>query len=333
MPWQPAPPLTVSPSDRAILEAIIGSREIPKRVKKRARIVLLAAGGAANHAIAAHVDLARARVLHWRLRFEQEGIRGLWDREGGAEGIPEKVERAIVEDCLYCPRLSQWIDWDASLNWNVRNLARRHGVSQSSVQRIWKKHGIRMRRYYHGDLGVDVEKLKISEDPLFAVTVYEIAGLFYEHANPVLALCSRERPFSEVQFSPISLQERLTIVDDLSSRFRQLEARALHAEWQDPDWEKFNKFLQAIYDKPRHAGAQMHLLLGTAVRFTVHPCISMHHAPWSASHPRWGAWVERWLKAIAAWPMQPSLVASASRMRNRLDQLTKEASSERIVIR
>jgi hypothetical protein len=76
MPWQPPPPLTVLPSDRTILEAIIGSREIPRRVKKRARIVLLAVGGAPNHAIATQMDLARARVLHWRLRFEQEGIRG-----------------------------------------------------------------------------------------------------------------------------------------------------------------------------------------------------------------------------------------------------------------
>jgi len=324
---------------------MLGSREIPEKVKKRARIVLLAAGGAANHAIAARVGLGRARVLHWRRRFEQEGIRGLWDREGGSEGIPEEVERAIVEDCLYRPRMSgsvcvEQMLVDPSINWNVRNLARRHGVSRSSVQRIWKKHGIRMRRHYHGDLGVDVQRLKISQDPLFPVTVYEIAGLFYEHTNPVLALCSRERPFSE--FSPISFKERRALVDDLSSRFRQLEAgayqAALHAlrtdepAW-DPGGEKFKQFLYAIYREPRHAGARMHLLMSTVARaagFTAHPCIALHYAPWSSSPPQWSAWVERWLQVMAAGPMQCSLVDSASRMR---DRLTKEASSDRIVIR
>ena len=289
MPWQPAPPLAVSPSERIILEAIRGSNEIPQNVRKRARIVLLAADGVANHAIGRELRIARPRVLHWRRRFEDQGIRGLWDQEGvsPAEKIPEEVEQAIVEDCLYRNRLSLWLEWDASLNWNVRNLARRHGVSRSSVQRIWKKYGIRMQRYRNLDLGVDIQRLKISQDPLFGLTVYEIAGLFYEHAIPVLALCSRERPFSELKFSDISLQERLSIADDLSSRFRQLEARALHATWQQPDWEKFNKFLQAICSKPRHAGAQIHLLLGTSVRFTVHPCIQMHYAPWR-SLPRDG---------------------------------------------
>ena len=30
------------------------------------------------------------------------------------------------------------------------------------------------------DLGVDLGQLKISQDPLFGITVYEIAGLYYQ---------------------------------------------------------------------------------------------------------------------------------------------------------
>ena len=251
---------------------------------------MLAADGAANCTIGRQLKAARPRVLHWRQRFEDQGIRGLWDIAGTApqERVPEAVEQAIVFDCLYRNRLSLWLDWDKSLNWNVRNLARRHGVSRSTVQRIWKKYGIRMQRSRHLDQGVDVQRLKISQDPLFGITVYEIAGLFYEHANPVLALCSRERPFSELKLSDISLKERLSIADDLLSRFRQLEAGALHATWQDPDWEKFNKFVQAIHNKPRHAGAQIHLLPGTAVRFTKHRA-SKCTMPRGAAYTRDGA--------------------------------------------
>jgi hypothetical protein len=163
MAWQSALPLTVSPSERAILEAVTGSEQIPERVRKRARVVLMAARGVANHQIAVDAGLARARVLYWRQRFQQGGIRGLWDREGylPAEPIPEAVERDIVEECLYRPRLSgaaciEQMLVDPSINWNVRNLARRHGISPASVQRIWKKYGVRMQRYRHIDRGVDL---------------------------------------------------------------------------------------------------------------------------------------------------------------------------------
>jgi len=317
-----------------ILEAVVAQQEIPKRIRKRARIILLAADGAANCTISRQLKIGRPRILHWRQRYEDQGVRGLWDIEGTApqERIPEAVEQAIVLDCLYRNRLGLWLEWDKSLNWNVRNLARRHGVSRSTVQRIWKKYGIRMQRSRHLDQGVDVQRLKISQDPLFGITVYEIAGLYYEHANPVLALCSRERPFSELKLSDISLKERLSIADDLLSRFRKLEARALHAPWQDPDWEKFNKFVQAIHNKPRHAGAQIHLLLGTAVRFMEHPCIQMHHAPWSGLHPRWSAWVERWLKVIATWPMQASLLASAQQIGEKFRQLPRGKCLDTLII-
>jgi hypothetical protein len=92
--------------------------------------------------------------------------------------------------------------WDGipGLRWTVRNLAIRHGISRASVTRIWKKHGIQMARMN----GIHLGKLKVSPDPLFAVTVYRIGGLLYETVGPALSFCSSARPFSELSFSPTS---------------------------------------------------------------------------------------------------------------------------------
>jgi hypothetical protein len=55
----------------------------------------MAADGAAKQQIAREVKLARPRVLHWRRRFIEKGIRGLRHLEGvrPRDPIPEAVEQ------------------------------------------------------------------------------------------------------------------------------------------------------------------------------------------------------------------------------------------------
>src|SRR5690242_6792829 len=112
---------------------------------------------------------------------------------------------------------------DPSINWNARNLARRHRLSRSAVLRVWQKHGIHMRRMRGGDIGVDLSRLKISQDRLFGLSIYATGGLFFEAMGPALALCSRERPFRELQFWNGSADARQDIVSELVSRLPRLE--------------------------------------------------------------------------------------------------------------
>src|SRR5664280_2143479 len=247
--WQPAPLLPLSSAEQVILEAVAASdsAEIPARVRKRAGIILRAAKGVPNNPLA-------------------QGIRGLWDVERVPlqERIPEAVEQAVVFDCLYRPRLSMLIeDNDPSLRWTAHNLALRHGISQASVGRIWQKHGIQMA----GLNGINLEKLKISPDPLFAVTVYQIGGLLYETVGPVLSFCSSARPFSELNFSSLPAAGRNLLIDRLVGEFRKLEKRRpdsfytklANKECWDPAADRLIQFVMAIAAK--HAEAQNHLLL------------------------------------------------------------------------
>ncbi len=116
-----AAPLAVSPPERLILEAAVASDQIPDNVKKRARVVLMAADGAKNCTIGLDVGMHRSRVIFWRARFRNDGIRGLWDRPGSnpRDPIPQKVEEAII----LIHRLSEWCAGQAETNLHARTHA------------------------------------------------------------------------------------------------------------------------------------------------------------------------------------------------------------------
>gem|GEM_PF-4415872 len=329
--WLPAPLLPLSSAEQVILEAVAASAEIPDRVRKRAGIVLRAAEGVSNNLIAQDLSISRANVLHWKSRFLSQGIRGLWDVEKVPlrERIPEAVEQAVVSDCLYRPRLSMLLlDGDPSLRWTVRNLALRYNISRASVGRIWQKHGIQMA----GLNGINLGKLKISPDPLFAVTVYQIGGLLYETVGPTLSFCSSARPFSELSFSSLPAADRNLLIDRLVGEFRKLEKRrhdSFYAKWSNEEFpgsdavavDRFVQFVRTIAAK--HAEAQNHLLLHLGAPdfppvqewLATQPRIQLHRAPLATPNgAQWTELAEHWLKAIAAWPMQASLVDSVQRM-------------------
>ena len=80
--------ITLSEIEREQLEAVVRTRTAAQREVQRARLVLLAADGMANTAIAQEVGLSRSRVVTWRQRFGRERLAGLRD-----EARPGKPRR------------------------------------------------------------------------------------------------------------------------------------------------------------------------------------------------------------------------------------------------
>ena len=72
--------LELSAETRKTLEAIAGKYSSPYRDVVRAKVVLYAAAGLSNEAIAARIDLPRQIVSKWRKRFYEEGLPGLQER-------------------------------------------------------------------------------------------------------------------------------------------------------------------------------------------------------------------------------------------------------------
>ena len=81
--------ITLSEIEREQLEAVVRTRTAAQREVQRARLVLLAADGMANTAIAQEVGLSRSRVVTWRQRFGRERLAGLRDeaRPGEASAL------------------------------------------------------------------------------------------------------------------------------------------------------------------------------------------------------------------------------------------------------
>jgi transposase len=91
-----ARPIMLDRWQRADLEAIVRRASAPYRQVVRARIVLLAADGVANAAIAAWLDVHLDTVRKWRNRFAEHGAAGLVDRPRA--GRPRRFAAAVVAE-------------------------------------------------------------------------------------------------------------------------------------------------------------------------------------------------------------------------------------------
>jgi transposase-like protein len=72
--------IELSAGARKTLEAVAGKYSSPYRDVVRAKVVLYAAQGLSNEAIAARIDLPRQIVSKWRKRFYEDGLPGLQER-------------------------------------------------------------------------------------------------------------------------------------------------------------------------------------------------------------------------------------------------------------
>jgi transposase len=79
MPGPRAVPIVLSAAERAHLEQTTRQQTAPQRMVRRSRIVLLAAEGLGNTAIAAALSCSRATVVLWRGRFARQRLAGLQD--------------------------------------------------------------------------------------------------------------------------------------------------------------------------------------------------------------------------------------------------------------
>jgi transposase len=136
------------------LERIVRARTSSQQQARRAQIVLRAADGASNTAIAAAVGLARHTVQHWRDRFATERLAGLRDRPHcpPPRRYPGPQQAAIV--VLACQAPAD-LGWEGQTHWSIADLAQylqTHpelglgAPSKSTVGRILRAHALRLDR-------------------------------------------------------------------------------------------------------------------------------------------------------------------------------------------
>jgi DNA-binding MarR family transcriptional regulator len=180
MPFEPAPALPLLPKVRRELTALLRRSTAPQRTIQRARIVLDAADGFSNSEIARRVGMARQNVVAVRRRFEERGLASVLHDAPG-RGRPrtisdEKIQR-IVEATLHT------IPKNAT-HWSSRELAKRHHVSFSTVQRVWRSHNLQPHR---------VQSFKFSTDPHFVQKLRDVVGLYLNPPTSAIVLSVDEK--------------------------------------------------------------------------------------------------------------------------------------------
>jgi len=170
-----APPVVVSPEERAAL--LRWARGAPGRDRRalRARVVLEAASGRRDVEIARRLGVGRLTVARWRRRFLSARLRGIERptvRSPRRGGIPEARLRAILRDSARGRSFG-------SSRVSTRELARKFGVSHTTVRRLWNEFGVRPVGRAGSSLRPDPER------PLEPI---EVVGLYLRPPDLAVAL-------------------------------------------------------------------------------------------------------------------------------------------------
>jgi transposase len=179
MPGRMAVRIDLDEAEREELTARSRRRKSLRADAQRAQIVLLAAEGLPNLAIARQIGVTRVTVALWRQRFASRGVEGLADepRPGAPRRIgDEKITEVVTATLETMPA--------AATHWSTRSMARASGLSVSTVHRIWRAFSLQPHRS---------ETFKLSTDPLFVEKVRDIVGLYLDPPHQALVLCVDEK--------------------------------------------------------------------------------------------------------------------------------------------
>ena len=159
--------ISVTPADMDRLRALVKDRNAPQKHVWRAQIVVMSAEGVGTNAIMGETHKSKACVWRWQERFASEGFEGLL-RDKTRPSRIAKLDPSIAERLV---ALTMEAPPGETTHWTCAAIAEAAGVSVSSVQRIWRAHGLQPHR---------VRQFKLSKDPEFVDKLRDVVGLYVD---------------------------------------------------------------------------------------------------------------------------------------------------------
>ncbi|MDA1147112.1 MAG: IS630 family transposase [Chloroflexi bacterium] len=293
----------ISEEQRSVLERWVNAQQTPQSVAQRARIVLLAGAGASNSAIARTLGVSRPTVILWRARFAAGGPQALTETRPG-RGRKPTISAARIKAIVHATTQTTP---PGQTHWSCRSMAKAHGVSPATVQRIWDAHGLQPHR---------VRTFKLSNDPRFSEKLTDVVGLYLNPPEQAIVLCVDEK--SQIQALdrtqpglPMKRGRAGTMTHDykrngtttLFAALRMLDGSVVGQCLPRHRHQEFLKFLRHL-DREFPGDRELHLIVdnyGTHTHRNVnawlakHPRFHLHFIPTSSS---WLNLVERWFREL-----------------------------------
>lgn len=295
---------------KAVLQRWAHRAKSSQALALRARIILTCAEGHDNKQTAAILRCHEDTVGKWRRRFIDRSLDGLADepRPGRVPTITdEQVEKVVVDTLEETP--------DDATHWSRASMAKRSGLSKSTVGRIWKA--------FHLKPHV-ADTFKLSSDPFFIEKVYDVVGLYLNPPEHAVVLCADEK--SQVQAldrsQPVlpmmpGMPEKRTHdyvrhgTVDLFAAFNIATGMVIAKTYKSHRSKEWIKFLEEI-DKqvpqlaePDEPGGKPHVLEIHIVadNYATHKTPAVQQ--WLAKHPRFHVHFtptsSSWLNQVERW--------------------------------
>ena len=305
---RPKAELILAGDEQETLERWARRPKSAQRLALRSRIVLECASGSDNGAVAARLGVSAPTVGKWRGRFVERRLQGLVDEQ--RSGAPRTITDTQVEEVL--TQTLEQTPADAT-HWSRTSMAKRSGLSKSTVGRIWKAFSLKPHLS---------ETFTLSKDPLFVEKVRDVVGLYLDPPERAVVLCVDEK--SQVQAldrsQPVlpmmpGMPERPThsyVRHGVTSLFAALDMAsgkvigALHRRHRSTE---YRKFLITI-DKAVPAELDVHIICDNYAThntdtiqkwLAAHPRFHVHFIPTSSS---WLNMVERWFGELTTKLLQ-----------------------------
>lgn len=296
--------IILEPKERELLRRLSQSRSSSVRLVERSKIVLLAGEGRSNGEIAETLGITRQKVGRWRSRYHQLGLAGI-EKDAPRPGRKKRIPARTVNNVI---RLTTRTKPDNATHWSRRLMAERMNISESTVGRIWRAHGLKPHR---------VTGFKLSNDKQFQEKLEDVVGLYLAPPeNAIVLSCDEKSQMQALDRTqpglPIKRGRHATMTHDYkrngtSTLFAALNVltgqvlgqcakRHRHVEWL--------KFLRLI-NKSTPPDKEIHIICDNYAThkhpkvkswFKHHKRFHVHFTPTSAS---WLNMVERFFRDLS----------------------------------
>src|SRR5882757_1512696 len=176
--------ITITRSVLGRLEAITRDRNASQKRAWRAAIILSSADGVGTNEIMRRTGKSKTCVWRWQERFMQAGYDSLLHdktRPSRIRPLGSNITERVVT-------LTQTAPPAEATHWTSAMMAKVVDISASSVQRIWRAHGLQPHR---------VKQFKLSTDPQFVDKLRDIVGLYVDPPAHAVVLSVDEK--SQIQ--------------------------------------------------------------------------------------------------------------------------------------